>query len=462
MAEPLAVADQLGIREVIARYAWALDTGDVEGFVACFCRDGVAGLGYVRNAGTLGGRSGPAPLRDLLPRLAVLRRAPASCDQHRDRSVRRRRARPVLCCGGVAAGRRTAPAERDGLLRRPFPPRRRGMAPGRAHHSRLVRPDPRALRRPDGRARGSPEAPGAGRGGVRAGESTSERRSGRASVDHQALPGDVIGEFAAEHRHDRPHVVAIAEPPGGDPPFARELGHFLLVGRALGLRPFGELLLDEGAVVHAGQQVVDDHVVLCHDLGNGHRVVRQGSPGAAGKDADLAGIFGRHRRDIDDPAPFALDHSVEDAPHELDRGQQGNGDGFLPLLAGDRAIVRRHRRRGAGSHQDVRIGAGGENPLAPFGAAVVGADGRDPGTGFLGDFPAGPHEAVLGPGGDEHVHPFAGQGQSRASPHPRAAAVDDRPASPDPKIHVLSNPALIRRGPRPGRRPNWSVGDQAA
>jgi len=40
MAEPLAVADQLGIRDVIARYAWALDTGDVEGFVACFCRDG--------------------------------------------------------------------------------------------------------------------------------------------------------------------------------------------------------------------------------------------------------------------------------------------------------------------------------------------------------------------------------------------------------------------------------------
>ncbi len=41
MAGSLSVADQLAIREVIARYAWALDTGDVEGFVACFCRDGV-------------------------------------------------------------------------------------------------------------------------------------------------------------------------------------------------------------------------------------------------------------------------------------------------------------------------------------------------------------------------------------------------------------------------------------
>lgn len=37
----LSTADDLAIRDVIARYAWALDTGDVEGFVACFCRDGV-------------------------------------------------------------------------------------------------------------------------------------------------------------------------------------------------------------------------------------------------------------------------------------------------------------------------------------------------------------------------------------------------------------------------------------
>jgi len=37
----LSTADELAIRDVIARYAWALDTGDVDGFVACFCRDGV-------------------------------------------------------------------------------------------------------------------------------------------------------------------------------------------------------------------------------------------------------------------------------------------------------------------------------------------------------------------------------------------------------------------------------------
>ena len=41
MAPALSPADQLAIRDVIARYAWALDTGDVEGFVACFGADGV-------------------------------------------------------------------------------------------------------------------------------------------------------------------------------------------------------------------------------------------------------------------------------------------------------------------------------------------------------------------------------------------------------------------------------------
>lgn len=40
MPNAIAAADQLAIHDVIARYAWALDTGDVEGFVACFCTDG--------------------------------------------------------------------------------------------------------------------------------------------------------------------------------------------------------------------------------------------------------------------------------------------------------------------------------------------------------------------------------------------------------------------------------------
>ncbi|MGZ3171962.1 MAG: nuclear transport factor 2 family protein [Croceibacterium sp.] len=41
MDERLPAEDELAIRQVIARYAWALDTGDVRGFVGCFCRDGV-------------------------------------------------------------------------------------------------------------------------------------------------------------------------------------------------------------------------------------------------------------------------------------------------------------------------------------------------------------------------------------------------------------------------------------
>ena len=36
----VALEDRAEIEELMARYAWALDTGDVDGFVACFCRDG--------------------------------------------------------------------------------------------------------------------------------------------------------------------------------------------------------------------------------------------------------------------------------------------------------------------------------------------------------------------------------------------------------------------------------------
>lgn len=40
MTLALSAADRLEIQEVTARYAWSLDTGDEEGFAACFCRDG--------------------------------------------------------------------------------------------------------------------------------------------------------------------------------------------------------------------------------------------------------------------------------------------------------------------------------------------------------------------------------------------------------------------------------------
>lgn len=41
MAPTLSADDQIAIRDVISHYAWALDTGDVERFVACFASDGV-------------------------------------------------------------------------------------------------------------------------------------------------------------------------------------------------------------------------------------------------------------------------------------------------------------------------------------------------------------------------------------------------------------------------------------
>ena len=40
MTVPVPFADQAAIRDVISRCAWALDTGEVEAFVHCFCFDG--------------------------------------------------------------------------------------------------------------------------------------------------------------------------------------------------------------------------------------------------------------------------------------------------------------------------------------------------------------------------------------------------------------------------------------
>jgi len=40
-AKPLTVADRIAINDLIAEYAWALDTGDVDSLVACFTPDAV-------------------------------------------------------------------------------------------------------------------------------------------------------------------------------------------------------------------------------------------------------------------------------------------------------------------------------------------------------------------------------------------------------------------------------------
>jgi ketosteroid isomerase-like protein len=38
-AKPLSVADRIAISDLLAEYAWALDTGDVDALVACFTPD---------------------------------------------------------------------------------------------------------------------------------------------------------------------------------------------------------------------------------------------------------------------------------------------------------------------------------------------------------------------------------------------------------------------------------------
>lgn len=40
MAQGLSADDRLAIHDLVSRYCWALDTGDVDAFIACFCEDG--------------------------------------------------------------------------------------------------------------------------------------------------------------------------------------------------------------------------------------------------------------------------------------------------------------------------------------------------------------------------------------------------------------------------------------
>jgi hypothetical protein len=40
MTVAFSISDRVEIQELTARYAWSLDTGDEDAFVACFCRNG--------------------------------------------------------------------------------------------------------------------------------------------------------------------------------------------------------------------------------------------------------------------------------------------------------------------------------------------------------------------------------------------------------------------------------------
>jgi uncharacterized protein (TIGR02246 family) len=51
MVTALTAEDRLDIIDLLARYAWAIDTGDVEGYVACFTSDAVVSMRGAINTG---------------------------------------------------------------------------------------------------------------------------------------------------------------------------------------------------------------------------------------------------------------------------------------------------------------------------------------------------------------------------------------------------------------------------
>src|SRR3569833_185776 len=77
MARP-AVEDELAIRELYARYSWALDTGDTDGYVALFTEDAEAT--EETSSGELEVRKGREEIRNLV--LKFLQRADFPGHQH--------------------------------------------------------------------------------------------------------------------------------------------------------------------------------------------------------------------------------------------------------------------------------------------------------------------------------------------------------------------------------------------
>src|SRR5690606_8131815 len=227
-------------------------------------------MGCIRGAAELARARRAATFRRLPAGPSGFRRPPAPCHQHHHYPRRQFGPCPVLRDCRPAPGRWPPPALCDGLVRGRIALRARGLAALAPGDPGLVGPGAGKLRRAK-RGAGRPvDAPAAAAAAISTGRIAScasppptllEYRSRRPAIDDKALPGDVIGLLAAEHCHHVAHIVAIAEAFRRDAPLAREFGDLLLIGDALGGSPFVELLFHEGAVVHAGKEVVDDHIV---------------------------------------------------------------------------------------------------------------------------------------------------------------------------------------------------------
>src|SRR5690606_27276871 len=117
-------------------------------------------------------------------------------------------------------------------------------------------------------------------------------------------------------------------------------------------------------------------------------------------------------------------------------GKQRNVDRLAPVLFGNGAVIRGHRRRRTGADEYVRFGAGGQNQLAALRRTVIDANRMDGASRLVCDLPAGGGESLLPPRRNEAFYPFARQRQDRAPPHACTTAIDDRLAAPDPQIHA--------------------------
>ena len=93
-------------------------------------------------------------------------------------------------------------------------------------------------------------------------------------------------------------------------------------------------------------------------------------------------------------------------------------------------------RAGIVVHQDVRLGAGGEQRLLAFRRGDIGHHRRDLGAGRLAQFVGGGGKAIFVEAVDHHLAAGLGQAVGAGAAEPAAGSANDRLAARNPKVHA--------------------------
>jgi hypothetical protein len=120
---------------------------------------------------------------------------------------------------------------------------------------------------------------------------------------------------------------------------------------------------------------------------------------------------------------------------ELDGHDHVADDAVDHLAAVELAEVA-ERRAGIVIHQDVRLGAGGEQRLLAIGRSDIRGNGSDLGAGRLAQLVGGGGKAIFVEAVDHHLAAGLGQAVGAGATEPAARCAHDRLAARNPKVHA--------------------------